>query len=58
MKKNDFWVLSLVVLSIITAVNEGNVCFKILLALNAIIVLIDVIYRMWVIYNGRRKKKD
>lgn len=58
MCKNDFWVISLIALMVISAVVGLNLPLRIALTANAIVVLIDVINRIRRIKNGRDKKEN
>lgn len=58
MHKNDFWVISLIALIVISAVIGLNLPLRIALTANAVIVLIDVINRIRRIKNGRSKEEN
>lgn len=58
MRKNDFWVISLIALTVISAVVGLNLPLRIALTANAVIVLIDVINRIRRIKNGRSKEEN
>lgn len=58
MRKNDFWVVSLIALIIFSAVIGLNPFLRIALTANAVIVLIDVINQIRRIKNGRAKEKN
>lgn len=58
MRKNDFWVISLIALIVISAVVGLNLPLRIALTANAVIVLIDVINRIRRIKNGRSKEEN
>lgn len=58
MHKNDFWVISLIALIVISAVVGLNLPLRIALTANAVIVLIDVINRIRRIKNGRSKEEN
>lgn len=58
MRKNDFWVISLVALIVLSACIGLSLPLRIALAVNAVIVLIDVINRIRRIKNGRGKEEN
>ena len=58
MRKNDFWVISLIALIVISAVVGLNLPLCIALTANAVVVLIDVINRIRRIKNGRSKEEN
>lgn len=58
MRKNDFWVISLIALIVISAVVGLNLPLRIALTANAVVVLIDVINRIRRIKNGRSKEEN
>lgn len=58
MKNNNFWLLSLCALLILSENIELNIPLKIAILCNAIIVLIDVLKKAWRLHNERNKKKN
>lgn len=58
MRKNDFWVISLIALMVISAVVGLNLPLRIALTANAVVVLIDIVNRIRRIKNGRDKKEN
>lgn len=58
MRKNDFWLISLIALMVISACVGLNLPLRIALAANAAVVLIDVINQIRRIKNGRRKEEN
>ena len=47
MKKNDFWILTLIVFVIIAVVFGWNICLKIIVIANSFLVLLKVIYQIY-----------
>lgn len=58
MRKNDFWVISLVALIVLSTCIGLSLPLRIALTANAVIVLIDVINRIRRIKNGRGKEEN
>lgn len=55
-KNNNFWFFTLCLLLVLTTVNGWNVYMRIAIALNAIIVLSSVIFKIRSFMNGKHKE--
>lgn len=54
MKKDDAWFIPLILLFVLNIALPGHLWLRIALALNAIIVLIDVVIRGWRILHDKK----
>lgn len=55
MKKNDFWLLSLLVLWIIGYSTNMSLPLRIAIGANAVVVLLDTVRQAWRILHGREE---
>ena len=58
MKKDDFWVLSLIVFVIIAVAFGWNVWLKIIVIANSVLILIQIIYKLYKGGNKHGKAKN